>query len=445
MEVDIVSNDFNKKQPKQNQAKQSSQSFHATKTLPNVAMGMSNQARLSMLRQHTRRSGSSNMPSPSSGTPLDSAMQAKFEQQFGLPMEDVRIHYNSDQPARFGAKAYTYGSHIFIGRGHEKSLEHEMTHVVQQKMGQVQPTGTEQGMAINRSPLLEHNADIGAVSQTWGTAAKSVVQCCGETPKDFLKRIFPNKKNAFFKNPQRFKDNDELNAIIDSLNICHGFSSAAITALYLHNTSKKTNGFTNDFLDLALNGKDAYAREAYQRMFESLWSAQNTPEHSPQNIPEHPPQNTTECAHPTIYHLLDYSDFMEDFNNEQYTKYFSYQSPSLILFFNPKKGGAEAKDNTYDLSHSMIATDANTWYGSNNPAPPKTGGGYYGNLLNDKKLFGIYQFNHGGDDGTDESLKQYLDSKNPANPALDGKILIMPIFTEPTEPIEEDDGCCEIF
>lgn len=137
--------------------------------------GMGNQALLSMLEGQRAQTATL---SSSGGTPLPDAMRAKFERQFGLPMDDVRVHHNSDEPAKFDAGAYTYGTDIFIGPGQEDALEHEMTHVAQQKMGQVWPTGMEHGLAVNRAPALEHSADTGAVTQTMGTATGPVVQCC---------------------------------------------------------------------------------------------------------------------------------------------------------------------------------------------------------------------------------------------------------------------------
>lgn len=145
-----------------------------------VPAGAGNQAMLSMLEAQEERG--ENRPA-SGGTPLAEAMRAKFERHFGLPMDDVRVHRNSDEPAKFDAGAYTYGTDIFIGPGQEDLLNHEMTHVAQQKLGQVRPTGMEHGMAVNRSPALEHSADAGSVAQTAGTAAGPVVQC-GDDDED---------------------------------------------------------------------------------------------------------------------------------------------------------------------------------------------------------------------------------------------------------------------
>ena len=111
------------------------------------------------------------------GKALEETMRARMERQFGLPMDDVRVHRNSPKPARFEAGAYTYGSQIYLGPGEEALLPHELTHVVQQKLGQVHPTGREHGLAINRDPVLEHCADTGTVVPTVGSSTGPVVQC----------------------------------------------------------------------------------------------------------------------------------------------------------------------------------------------------------------------------------------------------------------------------
>lgn len=149
--------------------------------------GISNQAMLSMLESQ----GMQTAPRPASGgTPLDEAMRVKFERQFGLPMGDVRVHHNSDEPAKFGAGAYTYGTDVFIRPGQEKLLNHEMTHVAQQELGQVRPTGIEHGMAVNRSPVLEHSADMGTVPQMAGAATGPVVQCAeGDRTQEEINEI----------------------------------------------------------------------------------------------------------------------------------------------------------------------------------------------------------------------------------------------------------------
>ena len=160
-----------------------------------IPAGLSNQAMISMLERQQAQTAA--RPA-SSGTPLADAMKAKFERQFGLPMDDVRVHRNSDEPAKFDAGAYTYGSDIFIGPGQEDTLEHEMTHVAQQKLGQVRPTGMEHGMAVNRSPALEHSADMGTVPQMAGGATGPVVQCADieRTTKRLPKKRTASERTA---------------------------------------------------------------------------------------------------------------------------------------------------------------------------------------------------------------------------------------------------------
>ena len=132
--------------------------------------GISNQAMLSMLESQDTPTAPR---SASGGTPLGKAMQAKIERQFGLPMGDVRIHHNSDEPAKFDAGAYTYGSDIFLGPGQEDTLEHELTHVAQQKKGLVQPEKIEHGIFVNCDSELERCADEGIVSKTTVTSGSN--------------------------------------------------------------------------------------------------------------------------------------------------------------------------------------------------------------------------------------------------------------------------------
>lgn len=117
-------------------------------------------------------------------TGIPTQMKLDFERRSGLSFDDVRVHYNSDKPRRIGALAYTQIPQVHIGPGQERHLQHELGHVVQQKRGIVRPTGIEHGMAINRSPVLEHSADLGTVPQFVGSAVVPVVQCSEAEPKN---------------------------------------------------------------------------------------------------------------------------------------------------------------------------------------------------------------------------------------------------------------------
>lgn len=94
----------------------------------------------------------------------------------GVDMSSVRIHAGSAKPARLNALAYTQGSDIYLGPGHEKHLPHEAWHVVQQKQARVRPTMWAKGIPMNADSGLEREADeMGArasrLSQPYRVAA----------------------------------------------------------------------------------------------------------------------------------------------------------------------------------------------------------------------------------------------------------------------------------
>lgn len=98
-------------------------------------------------------------PTPKDGLPAQ--LKSGMEQLSGVDLSDVKVHYNSSQPAQFQAHAYAQGSDIHLGSGQEKHLPHEAWHVVQQKQGRVQPTRQlkSNGLNVNDDPQLEAEAD----------------------------------------------------------------------------------------------------------------------------------------------------------------------------------------------------------------------------------------------------------------------------------------------
>lgn len=97
-------------------------------------------------------------------TGIPTQLKERMEQSTGLSLDDVRVHYNSDLPAKLDALAYTQGNRVEIGPGQERHLPHELGHVIQQKLGAVRSNATHSsGVALNTDPALEHQADeIGA-------------------------------------------------------------------------------------------------------------------------------------------------------------------------------------------------------------------------------------------------------------------------------------------
>ncbi len=91
-------------------------------------------------------------------TGMPDRLKAGIESLSGIDMSDVRVHTNSQKPARLNALAYTQGNQIYLGPGQGRHLPHEAWHVVQQKEGRVRATGQIRGMAVNDEAGLEMEA-----------------------------------------------------------------------------------------------------------------------------------------------------------------------------------------------------------------------------------------------------------------------------------------------
>lgn len=96
-------------------------------------------------------------------TGIPKQMKLDFEERSGASLNDVRVQYNSEKPARLQALAYTQGSRIYIAPGQERHLRHELAHVIQQKQGRVRATARVNGMAVNDEERLEREADLGQI------------------------------------------------------------------------------------------------------------------------------------------------------------------------------------------------------------------------------------------------------------------------------------------
>lgn len=93
-------------------------------------------------------------------TGLPDNLKAGVENLSGYSLDDVKVHYNSSQPATVQALAYTQGTDIHVAPGQEQHLPHEAWHVAQQMAGRVEPTTEVEGMPVNDNAGLEHEADI---------------------------------------------------------------------------------------------------------------------------------------------------------------------------------------------------------------------------------------------------------------------------------------------
>lgn len=92
-------------------------------------------------------------------TGIPDNMKKRFETFSKISFDDVRVHYNSEKPARLNALAYTKGTQVYIAPGQDKHLPHELGHVAQQKQGRVKPTGRINGLPVNEDRTLEREAD----------------------------------------------------------------------------------------------------------------------------------------------------------------------------------------------------------------------------------------------------------------------------------------------
>jgi hypothetical protein len=91
---------------------------------------------------------------------LPDQLKSGVESLSGIAMDNVNVHYNSSQPARLNALAYTQGRDVHVAPGQEQHLPHEAWHVVQQAQGRVKPTmQMKDGVSVNDDEGLEHEAD----------------------------------------------------------------------------------------------------------------------------------------------------------------------------------------------------------------------------------------------------------------------------------------------
>ncbi len=94
-------------------------------------------------------------------TGMPDQLKTGIENLSGHSMDDVKVHYNSPNPAQLNAHAYAQGTDIHLASGQEKHLPHEAWHVVQQKQGRVQPTmQMQETVYVNDDAGLEEEANV---------------------------------------------------------------------------------------------------------------------------------------------------------------------------------------------------------------------------------------------------------------------------------------------
>ncbi len=124
-------------------------------------------------------------------TGMPDSLLSGLEELSGIDLSRVRVRYNSPEPARLDALAYTQGNDIVLAPGQEKHLPHEGWHVVQQMQARVKPTTQMKGTLLNDDDGLEREADVmgtkalalGKQAQTADFGAR-LGSATGETSED---------------------------------------------------------------------------------------------------------------------------------------------------------------------------------------------------------------------------------------------------------------------
>jgi hypothetical protein len=125
------------------------------------------------------------------GTPLDEGTRTTMESRFGQDFSDVRVHTDAQASASaeaVGANAYTVGNEMVFRSGHfdassptgQRTLAHELSHVVQQRSGPVDGTEAAGGIRLSDpSDRFERAADATADQVLSGPVAPSPTSDAG--------------------------------------------------------------------------------------------------------------------------------------------------------------------------------------------------------------------------------------------------------------------------
>jgi hypothetical protein len=137
--------------------------------------------------------------SSGSGSKMPDDVKGKMENSFNADFSNVNIHANSDSAPALNALAFAQGNDIHFAPGQydpssmkgQEILGHELTHVVQQREGRVQPTTQLKGAGVNDSPELEREADeMGKLAAEGKSTGKNFAGASGsENPNTSVQRF----------------------------------------------------------------------------------------------------------------------------------------------------------------------------------------------------------------------------------------------------------------
>lgn len=109
----------------------------------------------------TKRNASQHQPfqlNQANNTGLPDQLKSGVEQLSGHNLDDVRVQFNSSEPAAVQAHAFARGNEIHVAPGQEQHLPEEAWHVTQQKAGRVKANTEVGGQPVNDQEHLETEA-----------------------------------------------------------------------------------------------------------------------------------------------------------------------------------------------------------------------------------------------------------------------------------------------
>ena len=139
-------------------------------------------------------------------------IKKKVENISGVNLGDIKVHYNSAEPSKLNAHAFTKGKDIYMSPGSEKHLPHEMWHAVQQKQGRVKATGSIKGSAVNTNAALEREADMMGKKALYGKSKG--IKNGGYHAKKSGTNIIQAKKKNEKKQPEKKKNETKKGSTI---------------------------------------------------------------------------------------------------------------------------------------------------------------------------------------------------------------------------------------
>ncbi len=140
------------------------------------------------------------------GQPLDSSVRTGMENAFGADLSGVRVHTDGAAAASaqaVQAHAYTVGDEVVFAPGQyqpgsaagQRTLAHELTHVVQQRSGPVSGTPTGNGISLSDpSDSFERAAEANADRIMSGTPNSAVATASGAGTSSVQRQDAPEEE-----------------------------------------------------------------------------------------------------------------------------------------------------------------------------------------------------------------------------------------------------------